>query len=119
MISRLNRSRPSRHNEFVNSARNDISEAVTLYYGRDSKFFQPGGPFSQKLIDRFGLEKGGELERKIKLMVMDLPSDEEVMQCADGMAVFNLAKAFLRRKYPELDEQAVCDLSNEFSYWWK
>lgn len=103
----------------MNAGRNEISEAVTLYYGSESKFYQPAGPFPPKLIERFGLEKGRELEQKIKLMVADLPSDEQVMQCADDLAIFNLAKAHLRKKWAELDEQAICDLSNEFSFWWK
>jgi hypothetical protein len=103
----------------VSSVRNEISEAVTLYYGRDSEFFQPGAPFPQRLIDRFGLEKARHLECKIKLMVMALPSGDEVMKCSDDMAVFNLARTFLQSHYPELDQQAVCDLSNEFSFWWK
>jgi hypothetical protein len=50
---------------------------------------------------------------------MALPSGDEVMKCGDDMAVFNLARTFLQRHYPELDEQAVRDLSNEFSFWWK
>jgi hypothetical protein len=103
----------------VSSNRDEISEAVTLYYGRDSEFFQPGAPFPQRLIDRFGSEKARALERKIKSIVTTLPSADQVMKCSDGMAVFNLAKAFLERHHPELDEQAVRDLSNEFSFWWK
>jgi hypothetical protein len=103
----------------VSSVRNDISQAVTLYYGRDSENVQPGAPFPQRLIDRFGLEKARHLECKIKLIVMALPSGDEVMKCEDGMAVFNLAHTFLQQHYPELDDQAVRDLSNEFSFRWK
>jgi hypothetical protein len=106
-------------NPSVSAERNEISEAVTVYYGRDSEFFQPGAPFPQRLIDRFGSDKARNLERKIKLIVMALPSADEVMKCSDEMAVFNLAKAFLERNHPELDDQAVHDLSNEFSFWWK
>jgi len=50
---------------------------------------------------------------------MALPSGDEVMKCRDNMAVFNLARTFLQQHDPELDDQAVHDLSNEFSFWWK
>ncbi|MDR1461126.1 MAG: hypothetical protein LBI78_05725 [Campylobacteraceae bacterium] len=96
----------------------ELSLAVVRYYGVGVEFY----PHSDKtrVIDEFGEEKGMVLLYKIDKILNEL--DGLLRDCSNYTlnGVTDWAIDMMKKKHPELNEQALKALGWAFSFaWWK
>ena len=82
---------------------------------------QAGHPSSdeQAVVDEFGPEEAGRLLPYLKSLVEEMNHvsiDWDVNSLQTGAEVY---ADYVRRHHPELSDDAVIQLRNAFSYWWK